>query len=215
MKGSPKPRRHTVPRAALGNGNSATFRGRLPRTAHELFNLVFKIPAILQVKGVLCGPLTEIQFAGVAEFHSRSFKVRCRQLRWQKDLLPLLPSTLHHPFPREGPPGRWLLQHSQLHAVFYSITCCALPTGTLKAVALIVKLPCDLIHLISFEHWDNGCCLSSICCHLFFCTCHLPDNKGGSFSQGVRPVSVAELQQPVIPQGLSFPTKAWSHTGPT
>lgn len=147
--------------------------------------------------------------------HSCSFEMRCRPLRWQRDLLPLLPSTPHHPFPGEGPPGRWPLQHSQLQAAFYSITCCALPTGTLKAVALIVKLPCDLIRLISFEHRDNGCCLSSICRHLFFCTCHLPDNKGGSFSQGLCPISVAELQQPVIPQGLSFPTKAWSHTGPT
>lgn len=117
---------------------------------------------------------------------------------------PRPPTTTHLP-------GRRLFQHSQLHAVFYSITCCVLPTGTLKAEALIVKLPCDLICLISFEHGDNGCCISSICRHLFFCTCHLPDNKGGSFSQGVRPVSAAELQQPVIPQGLPFPTKAWSH----
>ena len=108
-------------------------------------------------------------------------------------------------------PGRGLFQHSQLHAVFYSIACCVLPTGTLKAEAPIVKLPGDLIRLISFEHGDNGCCVSSICRHLFFCTCHLPDNKGGSFSPGVRPVLAAELQQPVIPQGLSFPTKAWSH----
>ena len=109
-------------------------------------------------------------------FHSCSFDVMCKQLRWQEGPLP--PTTTTTPF--SCFPGRVLLggdsvSASHLHAIFYSITCCALPTSASKAPELIVKPLCDLIRLISFECGDNRCCLSPIRCHLFFWTHNLPE----------------------------------------
>lgn len=106
-----------------------------------------------------------------------------------------------------------LFQHSRLHAIFYFITCCALPTGTSKAPALTVKPLCDLICLISFECGDNGCCLSPISCHLFFWTHHLPGISSGNLSKH-SPVTGLGFGQPVTPWGLSLNQSlhpCWSH----
>lgn len=139
----------------------------------------------------------------------------CKQLRWQEGPLP--PTTTTTPF--SCFPGRVLLggdsvSASHLHAIFYSITCCALPTSASKAPELIVKPLCDLIRLISFECGDNRCCLSPIRCHLFFWTHNLPETAVvTSVSENSQRVQ-CWLWAAVIPWGLSFKPKSessWPH----
>lgn len=145
----------------------------------------------------------------------------CKQLRWQEGPLPPTTTTTT---PFSCFPGRVLLggdsvSASHLHAIFYSITCCALPTSASKAPELIVKPLCDLIRLISFECGDNRRCLSPIRCHLFFWTHNLPEtavvtsvSENSEFGAGFGQPSFHEgcpLNQSLSPAGHTIPEEVF------